>query len=414
MVEEQFDITITWTTTSPLHLGNGETKELTRDGHNEPIEYAPVVRDGDDKPYLTGSTLKGALNALAEQYFPDENTARAVLFGLISDQAQGSMGRLLVYGGALEQAPAVDQMPYADPSRPHTFIAASTQIDDASGVAGDHLLFHQEQVPADARFVTRMVLLVPQDSEAHGLARRLFALVARDGLSIGKATSAGNGQLHVGNAITVQHRKLDHTGSFTNWPVPDFINVEAPKSPLVSHAVYLHCDGPCIVRDASVTERQEGDNAQVKAQRMGLASPLIPPSTIKGVLRSRLEWLLQCAGHDKTLADTIFGTTDAAALVDVRNIAVSDGEAMDITSVKLDSFTGGPVDGALFTMNCFLDVSLSFDLTINRRGAVQEDVGKALEMLVAEIRQNGLMIGAATNRGFGWFQTEGEGHHASG
>jgi hypothetical protein len=84
---------------------------------------------------------------------------------------------------------------------------------------------------------------------------------------------------------------------------------------------------------------------------------------------------------------------------------------VDVTSVKLDRFTSGPIDNALFKTGAFLGVALDAAFAIEARPpslpAGERKMDDDLyEELLQDIRTNGLVLGHGGNKGFGWFRHE--------
>lgn len=84
----------------------------------------------------------------------------------------------------------------------------------------------------------------------------------------------------------------------------------------------------------------------------------------------------------------------------------------DLTSVKLDRFSGAPIDNALFTTRAYIDPVFRVELRVrNRTGALN---GKAVldadltlwDRLVEHLVRRGIVLGHGGNKGFGWFRCE--------
>lgn len=79
---------------SPLHVGTGQTAVkpgVTGKDGTPPPEVAELLRDGNDRPFLPGTTLKGILRRIAEGMPPTPNCV--ALFGEKKDDDSGAMGR---------------------------------------------------------------------------------------------------------------------------------------------------------------------------------------------------------------------------------------------------------------------------------------------------------------------------------
>jgi hypothetical protein len=90
----------------------------------------------------------------------------------------------------------------------------------------------------------------------------------------------------------------------------------------------------------------------------------------------------------------------------------SDAKEYEITSVKLDHFSGAPIDKALFTTRAVTGAQLSLNLALRDRGGhgtPGEKDKKLFKELVKDIEDNGLMLGHGTSKGFGWFECQKSG-----
>jgi CRISPR/Cas system CMR subunit Cmr4 (Cas7 group RAMP superfamily) len=456
------------TATGPLHLGTGEYQAFAskQGGNEENASYAKICRDHEGLPFIPASSLKGALRQRGVDLGLENKAGFAALFGEITakagiktgDEANGAMGLMLLHGRPSKEKTGVEDAPYARQlSLKNTFLAARTSIEPATGTAQDHRLYFQEMLPAGHVFeftatVVAGGLRSEQDAEkikaakarvqarldaACGVLETILDSIAASPLHLGRGKADGNGELAIKDGrILKQHYELNAHGDLV--PVvqapldarPDETggNGSAGFAKVQIQTFKLHCTGPFLIMDSSVsTGRDTHDPArdksasgpQIKAQNMGANTPLVLGSSIAGVLRSRAGWLAAremhaLSGEEREAmgraVSFLFGETGFAALCVLRALKVENAEPMDITSLRIDRFTGAPVDGALFTTRAFCGVGLSFALHLTSRPAARMADGgmaaveKLYEALCKDVRENGLMLGAGTNKGFGWFE----------
>ncbi len=84
MMHTRWQITGTFTTTSPLHVGSGNittNQLLINDKNKDHREVQSVVKDWKGKPCIPGTALKGVLRAWADQFFKDDPRINRI-FGL--------------------------------------------------------------------------------------------------------------------------------------------------------------------------------------------------------------------------------------------------------------------------------------------------------------------------------------------
>lgn len=433
MFGDRVEVSLTLKTLTSLHVGTGEFRPMPpRQGTNDAGNYAAIVRDHRDMPYLPPTSLKGVIRRLAEELLPD-NASVNELFGTIKGKQAGSgqMGKLLFRGGHCKgDLPKTEAMPFANAELGKgAYIAARTAINGAKGVADDHKLFSQEMVPPGVSFSLGLTLLdfaTSNDTALDDL-KHILAVAIRDGLSLGKSQADGQGQLAVSD-VQLRHLKLSDDGSLkeTKREAVSAAGAEAARPRIIEkHTFSLACEMPFAVVDSSVKgagreTAKESGTVQVAAQKLRDGMPLLHGSSIAGVLRSRALWLSRLMvlkgeiTEDNTAIEELFGTTNWKALVEIKDLKVSEAKEEKITSLKVDRFTGAPVFGALYTTAAFTGVRLSFSLVLNSRPPYElSDAAKIVfSRLLKDVQTNGLELGHGTNKGFGWFKTIGGTHGA--
>jgi len=425
---------------SPLHLGTGHVREVVtvigKEGANTRPEVAALLRDAVDRPYLSGSTLKGLLRRIAEGAL--EQGTVDILFGAIKGEDGGMKGALTVSGAVQDQPGDASGAPYVEGAQKElgggVFVAARTAVDGASGTVDDGKLFFAEMVAPGARFGFRLSIerrgsdAAADASDVLDKTVRLLKSLAQDeGWNIGKGQADGFGRIRLDTrSVKIEKRALNSSGTFATSGV-NGVWEKALAAPVVyrkalrSVELRLACNGPFAIVDASRKSsqgkgKQEGA-AQVSAQRIK-QMPLILGSSLSGVLRARAGWIekLHVLRGKRTEAGSclrLFGTQDARAILSIARLDVLKAERWDITSVKLDRFSGAPVDNALFTTDCFINTELSLRLVLEDRGGTMsptEDDVALFDALIADVTNNGVELGHATNHGFGWFQVREAGH----
>lgn len=463
----RLDITAELELLTPLHLGTGEVEtfdSIERDDQQTKqkvaVPVACVMRDAGGLPTIPGASVKGVLRAATDPAEP----GLADLFGPETGQSlhQGRLtARRMRYLSAGQSAMLAAGMPYATAAHSAgrtfadlgLFVAARTAIDPGLGVADEGKLFHQQLVVPGARFRMELSLRLDGDVEAARrseacLIRALAALTRGEGIAFGHGQSLGQGRLRL-HRDTLQGQRLaiDKTsGALAD--VDSAATTRALRQAVADASVasvetierYLVGRGPFLVNDSSIVPRPDSGDPRLNAQRQGAgknARPLLPGSTVVGALRARAGWLSQLRWSDSRAGDNrdrilakndpaarrvlgdravtsaialtpterLFGVTGWRGLLRVARIdCVACAGFESITSVRLDRFSMAPIDGALFTSRAAIDPVFRVTLELERRGGFpSDDDRKLLEALLAELREEGLMLGHATSRGYGWF-----------
>lgn len=416
MFADRWEYTFELKASSAFHFGTGEFEPLPNpERSNAPKgQFASIVRDHAGQPYLPPTTLKGALRALSERKGGGTaGKALDALFGTIKSRTGGGMGLLVVRGASASGCPDVAAMPYAGAlGRAAGFLAARTAIDGASGTAGDHLLFHQEMAPAGVTFPIRLLLLDhgPESARARAELENVLSIVARDGLSMGKSQADGQGEFRVSGSIRVARLELTTDGALARRELePVGTAKEAGDG---SKPFRLRCRGPFLVVDSSRKGSGE-DSIQVNYQADADGRALLLGSSLAGALRSRAEWLWELAALRGT-AETgdgdpiawLFGDTGRKAQLAIGGLRIAGGSKEQLTSLKIDRFSGAPIHGALFKTEAWSGVTLEFSLGLARRGRHASHKGgeQLFGLLCDDIRTGGLKLGHGANKGFGWFE----------
>lgn len=411
MHKHKVDLTGTLTTQTALHLGNGQRGEVegltrkTQNGKEESVQVAEILRDENNLPYLPGTSLKGALRA---RY---SGEAGAELFGFISgaDDRDGTMGRLWIYGATCRSLP---------PPTPPT---ARTRIDRVSGTADDHKLFHMEMVPKGTKFSFRAIWLTDASGEAltaelAHVAAALAPLTSNTGITLGRGGRQGQGQIKL-EGLQAELKPWNGQSRPIKLPKVDW------QAAGEITRLRLCGDGPFMIHDPRATPpkadagQEEADTNILWALRDGKDTPALPGPSLVGALRARAAWLDH--GEDDrnrvynpdtplTPTEELFGVTGWRGLLSVDAIQVKKpGTAQCFMSVKVDRFSGAPIDGALFGMEGFVDPVFDVTLRLVTRGNAPSDAARTLfGRLMQDITEMGLTLGHGAARGFGWFTVE--------
>lgn len=422
----------TLTALSPLHLGSGDTqrydqiRKQTDKGAGEMVKVAAILRDGAGRPYLPGTSIKGALRARA--------AGPACVFGQVDDKqdGEGVMGRLWIYGAEHQTDGPLADLPHAEETGGpvHAFAAARTRIDRATGTADDHKLFHAEMVPAGTVFSFRAKWLTnltgaELEEELAAVKAALAPLVAAEGVALGRGGRHGQGRMRL-SGVTATLVPLDgDEEQLTNWT----LEPPAPKADIVR--LTLTGAGPYISIDSSKNKRGKTDKDDPAANilrplKSAKDTPALTGPALLGALRARAAWLdggeddrdkVYKPGIDLSATERLFGVTGWRGLLAVADIRVVKAGTLQVfTSVKLDRFSSAPIDGALFSVEAFVDPVFEVALRLETRGGepVPEDAQALFDKLLEDVEAMGLMLGHGGARGFGWFGVEIENSSAAG
>jgi CRISPR/Cas system CSM-associated protein Csm3 (group 7 of RAMP superfamily) len=434
-----------------LHVGSGDhepdeaiplNEADKRSGRNENTGSSRVQIDARGLPYIPGSSIKGALRALAES---GGGKGAAALFGDPKDEGAGTMGGLIVYGAMLKSVPKDSAKPlYKEKNKDRKTglaLAARTAIDPGRGTADRHKLFHAEELVPGAILRFRMTYLPPRNPDDDKQARivlggLLATLEDEAGLALGRGTADGAGRVRLTGRQTVIRRLDPLKGCLVeDTAVPGFLPEEAIRPPGERFNIDLVCQGPFFVNDWSYERPKNsktdphlmalyetGSDLQEGAGLGKAASvPALPGASLMGALRARARWIAAIdsgGANDDQIGDDprvifLFGSTNRRARLTLEQIeCVESGRPGTPTSVKIDRFSGAPIEGALFSVKCVYDpqfkATLRLDPPRERDGPHYEAAHQLLEKLGGNLTEHGLKLGHGSNRGFGWFDVKWE------
>ncbi|MBP7339269.1 RAMP superfamily CRISPR-associated protein [Niveispirillum sp.] len=405
-------------TESPLHLGDGgvASKKLKKSDQDEDPLLSTLLRGGDGLPFIPGSSLKGLLRGLMAGR---EQTD--ALFGVpkLDKKNHGRMSHVIIWGGSCVPEP-VTAAPYAAQLGSTSFAAARTAINPETGTADAHKLFFQEMLAPGTKIPLDMLLIADDGQTLDQQWQALLPLLARlaHGAQLGKGKSDGQGRVRLlPGTLTVSRHALqgDGTMSMTPVTVPDLSQVTPPAHAGRTWNLTLTCPGPFAVldssrkRDRKAGQEADKDNPALAGQSLDGNLPHIPGTSLMGALRAQARWLRALEGEpgdgtpagDADAVRALFGTTGHRGRLWLEQLTVTAGTKWDVTSVKLDRFSGAPIDGALFTTRTYTGVAAT--ATLRLMPDVDDETTSLAKELLAAVQDEGLMLGHGTNKGFGWF-----------
>jgi CRISPR/Cas system CSM-associated protein Csm3 (group 7 of RAMP superfamily) len=390
-------IKLDWTTLSPVSVSAPEHGSDAFDQRESAEVDLPVRRDFMGNPVIPGTSVAGALRAALPADARDE------VMGAPSRPSPLSILGVEVGGGRVVET-------------------RHTAIDRRRGAARTHTLHSREAVAEGQPITVRLQLEHADDAP---LATLLDAL--RDWRPrLGSGASVGRGSMHVAG---IHHRTLDlaldedlavhltaagPTGFDTAVREGKVLQASAaPGEPLldVSFAIVdaLHIGSGAAKGDAQsipfLTDSQD--------------RPLVPGSSLKGLIRSRVEFLLRSLGgracSDKPCGDCptcqLFGygggeLPDNAtgvgrkSSVAFRNCAIDGAGTSERIHVSVDRFTGGALDGALYS-DRVVDAG-TFRIVVDPLHGTTPQWGQGLILAALIDLDEGLIgLGGSTTRGYG-------------
>lgn len=433
-------------TLAPLKIGSGEAAIKTD---------ATVSRDVNRLPYIPGTTIAGLLrHAMPKELRADimgfQNreagegsrltVSEARLVGIGGKVIDGLLNRELLTEEERQYVHSFEQLPI----RQHVRI-------NHRGTAVEHGKFDEEVVPRGARFCFELELR--SDTDMQGKFDALLKTFSSTSFRIGGGSRKGFGKIVV--------RALD-TCSLDLCREEDLrLYIEKQASLSARWAGYIHQEIQAQSQDAqwihyelrlkpqdmiffgSGLGNKHADMSVVSEQFIEWSDNneptwyqtdqtiLIPASSVKGALAHRMayhynkakeifadkiavEYMGDYIGKVNEAVHTLFGMSGergedmrrgCVLLSDVLQLRQPATQPKVLNHVKIDRFTGGTIDGALFSEQPLYAVGEEFKLSIEveRSALAEETVEQALERSLEDICAGILPLGGGVNRGNGIF-----------
>jgi CRISPR/Cas system CSM-associated protein Csm3 (group 7 of RAMP superfamily) len=379
----------------------------------------------DGQPHLPGTSLAGALREMVRGQRG-------------ADVADDWFGPILSGMGADAQASRVWALGSRrlDDAKPQ--LLSSTRIDRTRGAAADNTLRTEQVLPAGSAFE----VFLRWDDAADGEVEDLAALVAAWQPLIGRGVSRGRGRCVV-EAVRHGTLRLDDRSDLLLWLTlhgPELarevlrtrgVAVRPASVPSDEGSadqlfrVPVTITGPWRIGTGEKPER--GSREPIPLLRVG-GRPVAPGTATKGLLRSRAEFILRSVGVEPLPCEKepcgrcwtceVFGfgggSDDSARAVGRRaairfaDAAITAPVEATRTHIAIDRFTGGVLDGALYTTEVLeggefaIEASLLSDETGERRA----EIAAVLRLVLEDLNDGIIGMGSGTARGYGSVQVQ--------
>jgi CRISPR/Cas system CSM-associated protein Csm3 (group 7 of RAMP superfamily) len=391
-------------TQSPVMVTSPEVADFAMSGgepHDHPKTDLPIRRGLDGRPVIPATTIAGSIRAALPVDVREE------LMGHAGQQAVPSRVNVL---GCEVRVPESG----SDVTEYHR-----TAIDRKRGAAASGKLFDGEALAAGAALIIRLVV------DGQDLLPELLHALTGWQPHLGRGVTAGAGRTEL---LAVRTATLDLTRDedlllYLNGGGPDLVD-QLIEDRGATETLNVTEREPIVDLEFEVVDAihvgsplgPQGNKRPVWKDAQG--TPIIPGTSIKGVLRSRCEYILRSLGVDacedgscgRCAPCELFGFSlnqpDAEGRVGRRGrVAIADGvfrapELQWRNHVAIDRVTGGARDQALFTD----EVVVTGRVTI-RVEPLNDEVPNWARGLVlaalADIDDGFVGVGGGTTRGQG-------------
>tara|TARA_R110002167_G_scaffold366254_1_gene594016 strand:+ start:14815 stop:16245 length:1431 start_codon:yes stop_codon:yes gene_type:complete len=411
-----------------------------------------LVRDANGLPTLPGTSIAGVLRHRISNQNPD---AAERLFGHIQEDGAASMlsvGWGMIHDsnnqpceGLLTNEQLADSLlERLLDSKP--LVRQRVRLNDR-GTAAETGKFDVTLIPAGARYTTIMGYWCDGSEQSQQDWQTVLDLLVTSELRLGHSTRNGQGQFKIQSLeqarwdlktpegrTAYQNRSRSRADSTGLEPV-----VLTPQAPLhvsltlQAEAGWRIGGGEQVVKAKEkkydkepVLLPQHEPRIQWNGNKATLSdqSYLLPGSAIKGAIRHRVAYHYRCLQQDFTTAESeqatdncpavvaLFGQSEAdtgmAGLLQFSDVQL-DAKKTDTKVLmhnRIDRFTGGVMNGALFSEEVLWKTPLTLRIEIPanpRTEALDPHTREALQRTLQDLADGWLPIGASGSRGLGVF-----------
>lgn len=335
----------------PLHTGSA-------DGGAEEVLIHPV----EDEPFLQASSLSGVFRAYYKQSFGAEY--EKLMFGTPDDAVQKE-SRIRFTDGRFEMKTVKMEL------RPRVKInPVSGTVDAAEAKGTDQKSgqkFELEYVAAGAEMTFTVYVLDGTDAD-HQRFLQCMADIHAGNVQFGGQKSNGCGYFTV-KEIRYSHFDLLKNADRMKWMKEDgtdsadairILPAKLPKASLpraYDLKIYGKTEGELLVKSIAVTDCGKDAPDAMNIQN-GKNEYIVPGSSLKGVIRNRMDMIRKYLNLDDNIVDAIFGKAAESGvgnkgIVYFYDAVVGSQEVNDLAEIRrrihIDKFTGGVMNSALFS-----------------------------------------------------------------
>ncbi len=364
---------------------------------DESLVRLPIIRDPrTGRPWIPGASVAGSLRHhlgdVAEQWLgaPPGGYEQA------TGNADRTPSRLAVLGGIVAAA-EVDEV-------------TSTSVDGARGAAAGRTLRTAEL----ARPTKVTLAFEHAGSHDEDLLRRLAEWVPVFGR--GRSSGLGRGEVRQVRVVTADLAGddglawwlRDRQAWFSTGSAPEALVPRAPIEGSAPGTAALAQDFIVVepIHVGSGGRVLVGGREHLDIQMIGTAA-VIPGSSWKGLFRHRCRMILEAVGASQVQADGVtawlFGSLESGrGRLSFADTVVTHPGFSHQTHVSIDRFTGGAMDGALFSTRA-LNRGHRLPLRVEwESGSFPDAVAGLLRHVMWDLHEGLVSVGGMGSRGYGW------------
>ena len=410
---------------TPLSISSGANNVMTDD---------LILTDVNGLPYIPGSTICGVIRHAVD---PKNESP---IFGYHNKENGGLGSRFLISNALLvgEDGQVVEKLQSNLNSDFYTkmrnlSIRQHVRIGD-KGATMSTGKFDQQVIYKGARFAFEMELVVYEDQKLEDF-NALLSVIQSATFRLGGGSTKGYGEVKVislkkhtfdltqPNQLTQYiHKTSSLNDAFWNNIAEEELEVGNLEG-WDKYELCLTAKDYFIFGSGLASDEYDADSTSVKEDIIVWNNnkpkfindlTLIPASSVKGAIRHRTEyWYRKANGlykkeDDIKTLEQLFGSADgdksSKGKILIGDFIYSENRPDKLFNhVKIDRFTGGAIDGALFS-EAVTETTEEAHLTILIDSSIDDKVKEAFEKSLRQICLGQLPLGGATNHGHGIFK----------
>lgn len=423
-----------------IHSGQGDT---THD--------VLLVREANGLPAIPGSSLAGVLrHAYRAQH---GSTATGQLFGQLGNDARPSwlsVGWALVHDGGNQPCEGLLDANQLQDSLLQLLLDEKPLVRqrvrlEHTGTASESGKFDVTLIPAGVRYTSWLGYWCDGSEQSRQHWQNLLQLLTSQHLRLGHGTRSGNGLFsvselsqarwdlrtaegHKAYAGRPRHRRQTHGLQRCTQDTPAanlqvLLQLEAEGGWRIGggeRSLKSHEKEPDLLPQHELLVQWNGDKAAI-----GQHVHLLPGSAVKGAVRHRLAYHYRCltgefAGtgssastEDCPAVSTLFGHAaedqGQAGLLAFHDLHLQDARTGVLMHNRIDRFTGGVINGALFSEEVLWQTPLELRISLLPGAeSIEPAMRLALQRTLEDLASGWLPLGAGGSRGLGTFRSSND------
>lgn len=380
MITQIYQWKCTLLSTSPLRIGDDEED---------------VILDQFDRPFIPGTSIAGACRAFVQTICSEEEVNE--LFGTQNNRAKDTV---LIFSDGKSYDKHMSE------------VRTGIRIDGATNTTKSGALFQRQMLAPGATF--DMTITLKTTTEQHGhyanIVEKMLQAIHSGVIRFGAFKSTGSGKLTIKSCKVVHYdcTKEDDLLAYVERSKP-YVNVSFQDDVENDRLVQINLRGktetPLFIGGQYPNDSNEPDETYMTTVD---GKPLIPGSTLKGVLRHRVQRIanvLDLKEKEKYIA-YLFGSDEAKSelgtgFLRLEDVILTEEKTKIYYRIAINPFTGGTKDGALLEEETVLG---SFETTLHFQQKAK-DTNVSLALLLFALRDLAMQkvtigSGAAIGRGF--------------